>query len=55
VLGGLVISTIFTLVLVPMGFSLVVDAERLLARLFRRSTDESTGSEPVPQLSASQR
>ena len=37
VLGGLIVSTVFTLVLVPMGFSLVVDVEQLLGRLFRRT------------------
>jgi len=35
VLGGLIVSTIFTLVLVPIGFSLALDAKRGLARLLQ--------------------
>ena len=36
-LGGLVISTIFTLVLVPIGFSLALDIMRVLSRLCGRT------------------
>ncbi|MCA9033358.1 MAG: efflux RND transporter permease subunit, partial [Planctomycetaceae bacterium] len=34
VLGGLIISTIFTLILIPAGFSLMLDAEGFVRRLF---------------------
>ena len=34
VLGGLVVSTVFTLVLVPVGFSLALDVKKLFARMF---------------------
>ncbi|MBW3540535.1 MAG: efflux RND transporter permease subunit [Planctomycetes bacterium] len=34
VLGGLIVSTVFTLVLVPIGFSLAVDLKKAIARLF---------------------
>jgi len=36
VLGGMVVSTIFTLVLIPAGFSLVMDAKQLLGRISGR-------------------
>jgi len=36
--GGLIVSTIFTLVLVPSLFSLVIDAKESLGRPFRRTT-----------------
>ena len=41
VLGGLIVSTVFTLVLIPLSFSLALDARTFLARLFGRTT-------PVP-------
>jgi HAE1 family hydrophobic/amphiphilic exporter-1 len=43
VIGGLALSTIFTLVLVPALFSLTVDARRYLTRLLerRRTTPEA--------------
>ena len=44
VLGGLVVSTVFTLVLVPTLFSLMMDARGALGRLLLR--EKST--EPVP-------
>ena len=34
VLGGLIVSTVFTLVLVPVGFSLALDVKKLFAGLF---------------------
>ena len=37
VLGGLIVSTIFTLVLIPAGFSLVMDAQIRLARILEES------------------
>jgi HAE1 family hydrophobic/amphiphilic exporter-1 len=36
VLGGMVVSTVFTLVLIPAGFSLVMDAKQLLSRVSGR-------------------
>jgi HAE1 family hydrophobic/amphiphilic exporter-1 len=36
VLGGMVVSTVFTLVLIPAGFSLVMDAKQLLGRISGR-------------------
>jgi hydrophobic/amphiphilic exporter-1 (mainly G- bacteria), HAE1 family len=44
VLGGLVVSTTFTLVLVPVMFSLMLDAERLWARLLPASPPTDTVS-----------
>jgi HAE1 family hydrophobic/amphiphilic exporter-1 len=38
VLGGLIVSTIFTLVLVPTLFSLMLDAKTLVTRVFRPSS-----------------
>jgi HAE1 family hydrophobic/amphiphilic exporter-1 len=35
VIGGLAVSTVFTLFLVPTLFSLVLDAKRAIARLLR--------------------
>jgi hydrophobic/amphiphilic exporter-1 (mainly G- bacteria), HAE1 family len=43
VLGGLIVSTVFTLVLIPLSFSLALDARTFMGRLFRR-----TGPVPVP-------
>ncbi|TWT47976.1 Multidrug export protein AcrF [Thalassoglobus neptunius] len=48
VLGGLIVSTVFTLVLVPVGFSLAVDAKQALGSLWNRDT-EKTSSPTVPQ------
>jgi HAE1 family hydrophobic/amphiphilic exporter-1 len=50
VLGGLVVSTIFTLVLVPVGFSLALDVKRVLHSMIGRlrSLMRGTGSEPAP-------
>ena len=49
VVGGLVVSTVFTLFLVPALFSLVLDAREAVARRFRRlgegSRSEAAGSE----------
>ncbi|MFQ5671159.1 MAG: efflux RND transporter permease subunit [Acidobacteriota bacterium] len=46
VIGGLALSTVFTLLLVPALFSLTVDARRGLARLFRRApASDQTPSE----------
>lgn len=35
ILGGLLVSTVFTLVLVPAVFTLAMDARRTLARLWK--------------------
>lgn len=37
VLGGLIVSTVFTLVLIPLSFSLALDARTLVARLLGRT------------------
>jgi hydrophobic/amphiphilic exporter-1 (mainly G- bacteria), HAE1 family len=37
VLGGLIVSTMFTLILVPAGFSLFMDAQKALSRLTAKS------------------
>ena len=41
VLGGLIVSTVFTLVLIPLSFSLALDARMLFSGLFRRSASIS--------------
>lgn len=47
VVGGLIVSTVFTLILVPALFSLVLDArENLKGRLYRRR-DHEPGLEPT--------
>lgn len=43
VLGGLILSTVFTLVLIPVGFSLALDLKTLLARLFGVKPTPETG------------
>ena len=45
VLGGLIVSTLFTLVMIPLSFSLALDARQLFARLSGRSPRV-----PVPPL-----
>jgi HAE1 family hydrophobic/amphiphilic exporter-1 len=53
VLGGLVVSTIFTLVLVPTLFSLALDAKEYLAeRLLRRTEARSSTVSSSPPLPA---
>jgi HAE1 family hydrophobic/amphiphilic exporter-1 len=44
VLGGMVVSTIFTLILIPAGFSLVMDARMQLTRLIGAVRGRPTGS-----------
>ena len=41
VLGGLIVSTLFTLVLVPVGFSLALDMKRAFKNLFGRETSQA--------------
>jgi hypothetical protein len=51
VIGGLVFSTILTLLLVPSYFSIAVSIETRIGRLFRRVVGESDThphSEPIP-------
>ncbi|MEN9555490.1 MAG: Efflux pump rane transporter BepE, partial [Planctomycetota bacterium] len=36
VLGGMIVSTVFTLILIPAGFSLVMDAKSLVGRVLKR-------------------
>jgi HAE1 family hydrophobic/amphiphilic exporter-1 len=48
VLGGLLVSTLFTLILVPVGFSLALDVRRVLGRMFALpAVGAETGSQPV--------
>lgn len=47
VLGGLLVSTVFTLVLVPTLFSLTVDFREAVARLFTRQYRQPTANDPV--------
>ncbi len=42
VLGGLIVSTIFTLLLIPIGFSLAVDLKAMLAKLLGVATQDAT-------------
>ncbi len=53
VLGGMIVSTFFTLILIPAGFSLVMDAKVVVAKLFRREpmmvTQASGGGQPFEQ------
>ena len=52
VIGGLIFSTILTLVLVPAYFSMAIDMERWLGRKFMRLIDngeaQAPGAQPVP-------
>jgi HAE1 family hydrophobic/amphiphilic exporter-1 len=53
VLGGLVVSTIFTLVLVPTLFSLALDAKEFVTeRLLNRTEARPSAISPVPPLPA---
>ena len=46
VVGGLLMATVFTLVLVPLAFSLVIDMADGVKAIFFRATP---GSEQIPQ------
>ena len=50
VLGGLIISTIFTLVLVPVGFSLAVDMKIFANWVLGRKSEELTTSSTDHQI-----
>jgi len=47
VVGGLIVSTLFTLLLVPALFSLVLDARRALARRLHRSVVAKAPTEAI--------
>ena len=47
VLGGMIVSTIFTLILIPAGFSLVMDAKQALACLVIRRKVVADGLRPA--------
>jgi HAE1 family hydrophobic/amphiphilic exporter-1 len=47
-IGGLLVSTIFTLVLVPAVFSAALDAKRVLANLLRRREPARVPARPAP-------
>jgi multidrug efflux pump subunit AcrB len=53
VIGGLILSTVLTLLIVPASFSLALGAEKWLGKLFRRFITyrgpEDHGPEPAPQ------
>jgi HAE1 family hydrophobic/amphiphilic exporter-1 len=52
VLGGMIVSTFFTLVLIPAGFSLVMDTKEAVARMLSRGKPGTTAispSVPSPQ------
>lgn len=46
VLGGMIVSTFFTLVLIPAGFSLVMDAKEAIAGILRRGRPGTTTISP---------
>ncbi len=48
VVGGLLVSTIFTLVLAPLMFSLVLDMQRALKGALSGETDVRAGTPPTP-------
>ena len=48
-LGGMIVSSLFTLVLIPIGFSLVIDAEAILRRRRGRT---NLGEEAIADLHA---
>ena len=57
VIGGLIFSTMLTLLLVPAYYSIAIDMEQWIARRFRRLVDNGeghgvpaghTGTAPVP-------
>jgi hypothetical protein len=50
VIGGLIFSTILTLLLVPAYFSIAISIESRIGRLFHRFIGEEAhrGGEPVP-------
>jgi hydrophobic/amphiphilic exporter-1 (mainly G- bacteria), HAE1 family len=50
ILGGLLVSTVFTLFLVPTLFSLTMDFKELLARLFRHPAAAPQRQEPAPPV-----
>ncbi|MEO1998461.1 MAG: efflux RND transporter permease subunit, partial [Planctomycetaceae bacterium] len=50
VLGGLVVSTVFTLVLVPIGFSLALDAKTRFAKVFGMQTIDNPPTTPLSDI-----
>jgi HAE1 family hydrophobic/amphiphilic exporter-1 len=53
VLGGMIVSTFFTLVLIPAGFSLVMDAKEAIARILSRGKPGTTTISPnIPSTQA---
>jgi hypothetical protein len=53
VIGGLILSTVLTLLIVPASFSLALGVEKYLGRVFRRLITykgvSDHGPEPAPQ------
>ncbi len=52
VVGGLVVSTIFTLLLVPMLFSLILDLQKGFSSILGRTDSTPTTLDPIPAFSA---
>jgi hypothetical protein len=50
VIGGLIFSTLLTLVLVPAYFSIAISIETRVGKLFHRfvGSDAHAGAQPVP-------
>lgn len=53
VLGGLVVSTVFTLILVPVGFSLAVDCKRAFSWLLGRAGEATEGAPSTEPITSS--
>jgi HAE1 family hydrophobic/amphiphilic exporter-1 len=52
VLGGLAVSTAFTLILVPALFTLMLDLQQWMGQVFRGTDAEHTPRPPSPRLPA---
>jgi hypothetical protein len=52
VMGGLIFSTILTLLLVPAFFSLAIDVESWIGRNFRRMIDNGEQDQPMHPVPA---
>jgi len=48
VIGGLIFSTVLTLLIVPASFSLAIDVETWLGRKFGKLIDNGERHEPTP-------
>ena len=48
VLGGLVVSTVFTIIVIPAMFTLLIDFERWIARLMNTDSRPQISQTPEP-------